>query len=418
MNIHFTGIGGIGMSALAQLCVQRGDTVTGSDTTPNPITNILESEGIHITFEQTKENITDNIDLLIYTEAVHEDNPERQEARLKNIPQKSYFEYLGEISKDYQTVAIAGTHGKTTTTGLLASAMIKAELDPTVIVGAQLPLLNDKNYRHGKSDWLIVEACEYRENFRFLKPEIVLITNVELDHVDYYQSEQHYIEAFQKFVKNAQTVVAHPNTPLIDQVLKGYEGAILWTNSSIKLNLNIIGKHNHDNALLCEKLLEILPLTQTEEGNFYYGLEQFKGSARRQERIGASEEIEIYDDYGHHPTEIEATYKAFQENFPKKTIGLLFEPHQYSRTKELFEDFANILQNTKPLGLLPIYEARDTDQDKQSVSIEKLAQACNGEIIRSQEEAKKFMQKHLKKGDILLCMGAGNISSFARELIK
>ena len=436
MNLYFSGIGGIGISALAQYCLTQGHTVTGSEISANPITEKLQSLGVVIHFEQKAENITNpeirntnpesQIDLLIYTEAVPPTNPERQKADELGILQKSYFEYLGEVSKSKRTIAVAGTHGKTTTVGMISSGFLAADFDVTVFIGSTLPEFHNANFHAGTNEWLLVEACEYRNNFQFLEPEIVVLTNVEYDHPDAYESEEHYLQTMTDFCDKAKVVIHHPD-PISEKILQKFSGHRIPTpqHTTYDTPLSIPGQHNRENAALALTLAEYLqeslpPSSLFPLSSFQKGLSSFSGTGRRQEYLGIKNDLHIYDDYGHHPTEIRVTIQALREKYPKAQIGLIYEPHQYSRTRQFKDEFIEAFQSADFLGLYPIYEARDTEQDKASISRNDLLSPSQGElegVIDTLQDVQNFCQK-LAPGDVLIFMGAGKISQFAREFME
>lgn len=414
MKLFFCGIGGIGMSALARWCMSEGYNVTGSEPLESNITKKLKHEGAKIFIEQKSSHIDSSYEGFIYTEAIPRNHPERIKAQELNIPQYSYFEYLGKMTTEKRLIGVAGTHGKTTTTGIIASGMISAGLDPWVVIGAQTQLLGGANFRPGKSEWAVVEACEYRENFRFLSPEIVILTNIEVDHVDYFKSEEQYFEAYRNFIKNAETVICHPNDPNTEKVLEGFMGEVIYTKN-VPLPLTLIGRHNQLNAQLAVALGTYL---NTDKSLFNSGVSEFTGTARRQELIGEKNEVLIYDDYGHHPTEIKATYEAFSNAFPHKKIGLIFEPHQYSRTRELYDEFVAILSNIEILGILPIYEARDSEEDIKALTTESFSHNCGGELLENNKDIEVFVEKYLSTHDIVIFMGAGKVSQIAHTYLE
>lgn len=462
MKIHFIGIGGIGISALAQFCKQQGHKVSGSEVQKTGIYKILKEQGIEVKIPQKAGNIPQDCDLVVYTEAIGTTNlellettehylfsdgkigtanPEFLEARKRNIPIKSYFEFLGKISQKFRTIAVAGTHGKTTTTGLLSAGFKKAGFGASVFIGSKLKEFNNSNFFAGTNDFLLVEACEYRNNFRFLCPEIVILTGIELDHVDFYRDEDHYLQTFSDFCDKAKVVIFHENDQKAQKVLKNFKGQkIAVSNEKINdLNLNISGTHNRKNALLALACAEYLK-QEFSFSEFRTGMESFSGAWRRQEFLGEkilntdnaeAHKILVFDDYGHHPTEIKATLQGFRERFPEQCIGLIFEPHQFSRTKQFFKSFLSAFELADLTGIFPIYEARDTQADKDSISIDHFI--CeNPEIqkIESLSDAEIFAQNLLQKGitqtrlplekvnPVLLFMGAGKIDVFAKEFLK
>ena len=421
MKLYFVGIGGIGTSALAQLCAYRGDTVLGSNMGETAIWPQLEQAGVTLFKEHDTNHLPHDTDLLIYSEAVPEDNPERSQARALSISEKSYFEYLGEISKDYRTIAVTGTHGKTTTSAMIAAGMIQAGFPATMIVGSKLKEFNGSNFyqnpgskpaTNDEPGFLIVEACEYRNNFQYLNPEIIILTNLELDHVDYYRDEAHYLETFTNFCNKAKTVIYHTDSPLIEKVLQHFEGDRIIISSDNNLPLQVPGAHNRSNASLALATAE--EIADINYKKFKKGVCNYTGTWRRLEHLGTVQNIEIYDDYGHHPTEIKATLQALREKHPDSKIGLIFEPHQYSRTKEFFTQFTESFTHADFTALYPIYAARDTEADKKSISRQDFT---NVQLVDDLTSAQSFSQQ-LSPGDILIFMGAGVISQLAHQFIN
>ncbi len=420
MKLHFVGIGGIGTSGLAQLSASLGHKISGSNQGSTPIFEKLISLGFNQLYEgHDPYNLTAETDLLIYSEAVPPNNPERERAKTLGIREKSYFEYLGEISQTYQTIAVAGTHGKTTTTGLIAAGLQSTDLDATILVGSTLDILEGSNFKAGTDNFLVVEACEYRENFKWLEPEVLLITNLEWDHADYFKSEEEYFAAFKRLAARSKNVLYHQHDEAVRAML-----ADVQTNKipipaqsphSWEAILNVWGHANQQNATLALGLAHYLSL---DLETFKTGLGHYKGAGRRQEFLGETHTgINVFDDYGHHPTEIAATLEAFKSQFPDAKIGLIYEPHQYSRTHQFFAEFAEAFRLADHTALFPIYEARDTEADKAAISLEDFSKD-NPELdlVSTLEEAQIFTNK-LNKDDILLFMGAGKISQFAHEFI-
>ena len=414
MNIYFSGIGGIGISSLAQFCLNRGDNISGSDISETVMTKVLEGKGVKINFQQISVNISGNIDVLVYTEAIPVRNPERVRAKELNIPSYSYFEYLGIISRDLRTIAVAGTHGKTTTTGLIAAGFSKTKIKPTVIVGTVLDMFGGTNFQVGDSEFLVVEACEYRENFRFLSPEIVILTGVDYDHIDAFPTEESYFQAFEKFIENAKIVIYHADDENITKVLQNFSGKKIAVENPAKLDLKLIGDFNQKNAALTLKLSEVLNL---DKKCFTKGLQKFAGIGRRQEFIGEKDGILFYDDYAHHPVEIRELYQGFKNEFPGKKIGMVFEPHQHSRTKELFREFCQEFSKIDSLGIMPIYAARDSEEDKKFTIDNFFCENSDWQKIQNNSDMKKFLQD-FGDGDIVIFCGAGNISQFGRDFLK
>lgn len=414
MNIHCIGIGGIGLSSVAQWCLHRGDRVTGSDQEPNAITEMVAQKGAEIYFPQKKEKVPLDTDLVIYSQAIDPQNPERQIARERDLPQKSYFEFLGEISKDFKTIAVAGTHGKTTTCGMIASGMITADFPATFFIGSTLRELENRNFKAGTNPWAVIEACEYRNNFQFLSPQILLLTNIEWDHPDYYKTEKEYFEAFQKLIHRSQKIIYHADDATTKDLVKDFKGELLPVLRSEKINLGVPGQHNQKNAQLAQKLFKYLNLSSSKTQK---GLLAYTGAGRRMEYHGEKNGFSIYDDYGHHPTEIRATLQALREKHPGAHIALIYEPHQFSRTRHFFDDFVFSLGQADILGLYPIYATRDTAEDQRSVSLEKLQEKLPASIQVEKIPDIKKITSQMHKGDVLVFMGAGKINLFARDFL-
>ena len=417
MKIHFVGIGGIGISGVAQFCKERGDEISGSDITESEIFPALAKVGIEVFIPQSAANVPDDCDLVVYTEAVDENNPERVFAKEKGMREMSYFRFLGEISSEFHTIAVTGTHGKTTTVAMIAAGMKVTSFDPTFFVGSTLSEFNGSNFCLGSNDWMVVEACEYRNNFQYLKPQIIVLTNVEWDHPDSYPTEESYFEAFRSFVADAKLVIYHRGDEGAEKVLETFKGEKLSIPSqspnSWEHILRIKGQHNYDNATLALALAHKLELNLEQ---FKKGLGNFTGAGRRQELLATVDGVHIYDDYGHHPTEIKATLQGLREKHTNAKIGLIYEPHQFSRTKQFFPEFVEALRLADFCALFPIYEARDNEEDKQFGVGNFLIAEPDFVLVQTKDEAKEF-QKNLQAGDILLFMGAGNISAFARDFL-
>lgn len=412
-HIHCIGIGGIGLSALARLAKHQGKTVTGSDVHPSKITKDLEIEGFEYWSGHEPSRVHPNCDLIIYTIAIQESDKELLEAKHRGIKCMSYPEALGEVTKDYVTIAIAGTHGKTTTTAMLASAMKGAGINPTVIVGSLLKN-GDSNFIAGDSKYLIVEACEYRRSFLNLHPAHAIITNIDNDHLDYYKDLDEIRSAFQEFVdkiKSEGFVVTHE---LVD--LKHKNIIISDGIEVLPQELSVLGKHNRDNAQLVIAMCKSLGI---EENGVRKGLYEFTGTWRRMEYKKTLVKGQIlYDDYGHHPTEIKATLSALREKFAmgKHRLIVIFQPHLYSRTKLLLNDFAGAFILADIICILPIYASREAHDDSISSYdlVEKTENAIN---VESFDEVVKFIEKKSHNGDIIVTIGAGDVYTIGDLLI-
>jgi UDP-N-acetylmuramate--alanine ligase len=424
MKIHFIGIGGIGMSALARHYISLGHSVSGSDQSSSEIITDLIDEGANIKIGHSRDNITPDINMVVYTAAIDNSNPELVRAReLVNMDASikvlTYAEALGEMTKSKRTIAICGTHGKTTTTAMAYEALKSAGVDASMILGSLIDYKGKKtNYIGGTSDWIIIEACEYKRSFLNYNPEIIIVTNIDSDHLDYYKDLKEIQEAFQQFVNrlpdNGELIV-HKN----EFDILNFKNKILADDySKNDLNLSVPGEHNRNNAQLIVALGNVLKLNSEKIGE---GLRNFKGTWRRQEYMGRYFNMECYDDYAHHPSEIKATLQAFKElvknnevesGAGEKKVVAAFMPHLYSRTKLLLNEFAESFSDADEVILLPIYAAREV-QDT-SISSEMLAEKIKGKgkavkLVKDINEFKDYMQSRNNEGFVLVTMGAGDI---------
>lgn len=419
-TIYFAGIGGIGMSALAQMMKQRGDTVIGSDIAPSPVTDLLAEKGIKVTFDQTGADVVSGIDVLVYSAALKEDNPERMRARELSIPELTYFEMLGAISREFRTVAVAGTHGKTTTTGMLAKILRDADVSPSAIVGS---LMKDfgSNYLSGDSEVFVVEACEYERHFLELAPEVLVVTNIEFDHSDYYRDLADVQDAFRTFMEKVPahgTIVTDTEHPHIAPLLSGLSARVVNYMEEPALALLVPGEHNQMNARAAARAAKaVVPALLPLELNRSLG--SFHGTWRRFEEKGRSKEgFMVYDDYAHHPTAIKETLRALKAQTTGR-IFIAFHPHLYSRTRDLLDGFARAFEGADEVLIAPIYAAREIDDG--SVSSELLAARVSAEGVRARatsfEEIERIVREEAKEGDVVMTMGAGDIYKVADRLI-
>ncbi len=356
-HVHMIGIGGIGMSALARYYKNHGWHVSGSDSGESDLINDLRNEGIEIKKYEDEENINSDIDLVVYTIAIQETNLELVKAKSDGLNVLTYPEALGKISENKKVIAVCGTHGKTTTTAMAFFALREAGLDASMIVGSLIDYDGKRtNYVHGDSEWIIIEACEYRRSFLNYNPNIIVVTNVDADHLDYYRDIDDVRSAFQEFVNKLGSegqVIIHEAGDFLDFKNK----TIVDGLEVLKTDLSVPGKHNRENAKLVLGLAKVLGLDLQKTKS---GLSKFKGTWRRQEYKGKHFDMDCYDDYAHHPTEIAATLDAIKEKVDgKKKIIAIFMPHLYSRTKLLLDDFAKAFTDADEVILLPIYAARE-----------------------------------------------------------
>ena len=424
MRIYFIGIGGIGISALAKYYLKKGNEVFGSDVSGNDIIEKLLKEGCHINIgPQKKENLTENLDLVIYTPAVNERNEEFTEAKRRGIKLLSYPEALGEFSNNLFTLAVSGTHGKSTTTTMLSFILIEAGLDPTVIVGTKVKEFGDSNLRIGSSKYLVIEACEYENSFLHYHPQISLIMNIEADHLDYFKNIENINNSFKQFAAQSEKVIIQNE---LDSVIE-HKNKIVFNKEDAEILNNILqvpGQFNKINAFHALKAARELGI---DDEVSFRALAKFKGTWRRMDIDDQSFDFTIINDYGHHPTAIKVTLEAIREKYPTQKIYCLYQPHQYERTFNLFDAFVGAFQKSldknyiDELLIYPIYtvEARESEEIKSKVSSEKVVLAVNREkclFIKDFESTKEFIEKNLKKNDVLVIMGAGNIYDFYHYL--
>ncbi|MSU56228.1 MAG: UDP-N-acetylmuramate--L-alanine ligase [Candidatus Taylorbacteria bacterium] len=426
-TVHFIGIGGIGTSAIARMFVLEGKKVSGSDMAESEVTEGLKEAGAVISIGESAENVPEDVDLVIYTIAILDTNAELVEAKKRGISILSYPEALGILSKEKYTIAIVGTHGKTTTTAMVAKILMDSGLDPTVIVGSFLFDKDGKrtNFVAGRSKYLVVEGCEYCRSFLNLSPSILVITNIDADHLDYYRDMEDIVSAFvelsQKLPKdgylildshapNVQAVVKQSHSQNADyEVLKLPEG----------FKLHIPGKHNLLNARAAWGVAKVLGISDEKA---LASLSAFRGTWRRFEYRGKAQNgALVYDDYGHHPTEIEATLQGTREMFPTQKIVVVFQPHLYSRTKQHLQGFGSAFKEASSVILLPIYPAREKDPgdiNSQMVVDAIKKQGKDAHLVQTFEESAALAQTLCGAGDLIITLGAGETNRVADLLVK
>lgn len=439
---YFVGIGGIGMSALAQMLSSQGVQVTGSDREESPATELLESKGITVIVGQKAEQVSANAEIIIYSDAVPPENPERVRARELSIPQCSYFEMLGKVSKGRRTVAVAGTHGKTTTTGMLAKILADGGVSPTAVIGS---IVKDfgSNYLPGTSDLFVVEACEYRDHLLELTPQVLVITNLEWDHTDYFPSLKALQETFKKAISEVSadgTIVTNLQDKNIAPLLAGVRAHIVdymhmgRSDLPILYDLNIPGEFNQMNARAAAAAARIV-LPTISDIAIEQSLAAFEGTWRRFEYKGKTAQgANVYDDYAHHPTAVRVTLKAlrakvkglhpfeYDETSPAGQAGKIivaFHPHLYSRTRDLLDEFATAFVDADKVLIAPIYSAREKDDG--SISSEILAEHIRATgtdaTALNSFEAIEGVLGEAGEGDTIMTMGAGDIYKVADKII-
>ena len=448
IHVHFIGIGGISMSGLAEILLDEGFTISGSDSKESDLTKHLEAKGISVFYGQKASNIIPGIDLIVYTAAIHEDNPEFAQAKAQGLPMLSRAELLGQIMDNYeQSIAVAGTHEKTTTTSMISQILLEAKTDPTITVGGILEAING-NLRVGESEVFISEACEYTNSFLNFRPKYSIILNVEAEHLDFFKDLDDIRKSFHKFAANTLADGATIINGEIDnytEIVEGLPQRIITygLNSSydyyaenitydekacaifsvmhdgqkiMDVHLNVPGKHNVSNSLAAIALCDIMDIPNEA---VISGLLKFGGANRRFQYKGKIDGITIIDDYAHHPTEIKATLTA-AANYPHERLVLVFQPHTYSRTKAFLDDFAEVLSMADVVVLADIYAARE--QNTYGVSSKDILnllkkKGTEAYYLPSFEEIEKFLLKNCINGDLLITMGAGNVVEIGEALL-
>ena len=412
------GVGGIGMSALAQLYADHGAHVSGSDREESPTTTLLQQKHIEVLIGQKAENVPSDAELVVYTEAIPHDHSERVRAKELGLRTVSYFEALGEVSAGKRTIAVSGTHGKTTTTGMLAKVLRDAGASPTAIVGS---IVRDfeSNYLAGASDWFVVEACEYKRDFLTLSPEILVITNIEFDHSDYYRDLADVQDAFRSIIKQTTgAVVADATHENIAPLLTGLSIPVIDYTQEPAYDIPLLGEFNQMNARAAVSAAKTaVPTLSTTE--IQESLGTFKGSWRRFEYKGKTAQgADVYDDYAHHPTAVRKTLGEVRRKTQGK-IYVAFHPHLFSRTRDLFEDFVHAFKDADRVYIAPIYAAREVDDG--SVSSEMLAERITKTGVNASsgtmEEIQHTLAEVPREGDIVITMGAGDIYKVADALV-
>lgn len=439
--IHMIGIGGTSMSGIAEIILNMGFKVTGSDMSQSIYTENLEKSGINVYIGCNADNVN-NSSLVVYSAAIKQDNPEILRAKELGIPTMERSDFLGEITKLYEkTISVCGTHGKTTTTSMISMAFLESGKDPTVQVGANIRGLNNANFKVGNSPYFVLESCEYVRSFLKFHPQTVALLNIEEDHLDYYKDLDDIKSAFKEFVmlvpesgyvivnsdnSNCMDVVKNSNAKIITIGIENknadfyadnicvmpngcYSFDVHFENNVYPIELNVLGYHNVYNALVA---IAVSITHGVSIQNIITALKNFTGASRRFEYVGSVNGAKIYDDYAHHPTEIKATLESAVKIKHDKT-WVVFQPHTYSRTRALFNEFVNAFEKASTLILVDIYAAREKDDG--SISSKMLADKINEKYknclyIPTIEEAENYLKEHVSKNDIVLTIGAGTVT--------
>lgn len=421
-KIYCIGIGGIGLSALAQLLAHEGHEVVGSDRSPSVVTELLEKRGIKVSIGSDASFITPDIELVIYSAAVHEDNPERMRVKELGIPSMTYFQALGKVSEGKKTIAVSGTHGKTTTTAMITKILVDGGLKPTAIIGS-LTKDFESNFVAGEGDVFVVEACEYKKHFLHVTPTVLVITNIEWDHTDFFGSLREVIGAFnelaRKIVSGGAVIFNGKSTSTL-QALDGVRARQVPYEVESAPPLELIGEFNRENARAAKAAVRAL-FPQVEEEQMDASLQSFKGTWRRFEYKGKTQEgALVYDDYAHHPTAMQLTIEAAKKKFPHKKIIVAFHPHLYSRTKSLMVDFAEALSHASTAVIAPIFAAREeSDPEVTSKVLAEYARRAGGTVqaLPDFDSIEKWLRTEAKEDDVIITMGAGDIYKVADSLV-
>lgn len=449
IHVHFIGIGGISMSGLAQILLKEGFRISGSDTKQSPLTQQLSELGAAVYIGQNAGNLDDTPDLVVYTAAIHPDNAEYAAAVSAGIPMLSRAELLGQIMHNYeQSIAVAGTHGKTTTTSMCSQVLLTALADPTISVGGILDAIGG-NIRVGSSEVFITEACEYTNSFLHFYPKYSIITSVEAEHLDFFKDIDDIRRSFHAFASNTSaegaliingqieelgTITEYLNCKVITYGLcetDDYYAADISFNDHAcasytamhkgeslgKITLSVPGIHNVSNSLAVIALCLDMGLSMD---TIQKGLQQFGGTKRRFEYKGTYQGVTVIDDYAHHPTEVKASLTAAQ-NYPHNRIICVFQPHTYSRTQAFLKEFAEVLSMADIVVLADIYAAREQNTiGIHSTAILKELQARGTEsyYFPTFEEIEKFLSDHCMNNDLLITMGAGDVYQIGEHLLQ
>ena len=455
-KVHFIGIGGSGLSAIARLLLERGDTVTGSDRTLSSFAIELQKAGATVYVGHHPRNVT-GADYVVRSSAIHDDNPEVNAARLAKIPVYKRADFLGQLMADKTGIAVAGTHGKTTTTAMIAWVLTELQRDPSFIIGSTMINLG-VNAHAGEGNTFVIEADEYDRMFLGLKPRIEVVTNLEHDHPDCYPTYEDMHAAFESFVDllpaDGTLIVCADDSgaaSLISQARKagkavigyaiqgemtimspswiqartlemnslgGYRFQVLSNlsgeNTSMKVDLQVPGEHNVRNALAVLAVVEILGLPAQKAAE---ALAKFSGTGRRFEIRGEANGVTVIDDYAHHPTEIMATLAAARARYPDRRIWAVWQPHTYSRTQTLFAEFSRAFKDADEVIVSEVYASREPLQEFTSAEVVSAMPHASARYIRTLKEISHYLIKQLQPGDVLLVLSAGDANQICTDVL-
>ena len=449
IHIYFIGIGGISMSGLAEILLSEGFRISGSDRSPSPLTRKLEEQGAKVYYGQREENLSPDIDLIVYTSAIKPDNPEMIAAGRLGIATLTRAQLLGQMMKNYKMpIAVSGTHGKTTTTSMISEILLESGDDPTLSIGGIYKPIGG-NIRVGSSDRFVTEACEYTNSFLSFFPKVGIILNIEEDHLDFFKDIYDIRNSFHEFARLLPadgTLIINGDIDHCEEITADLVCKVVTYGSSSDFeycptnitydeagcpsfhlmradgkeevfSLRVPGEHNIYNAMAAIALADLLdiPVGLTAEALLHY-----VGTDRRFEYKGKVNGFTVIDDYAHHPTEIRATLMA-AKNYPHRTTWCVFQPHTYTRTKTFLTDFAKALSLADEIVLADIYAARENDtlgisSQTLQAEIEKLGHRCY--YFPSFDEIQNFLLTNCTKDDLLITMGAGDVAIIGENLLK
>ena len=423
MKIFCSGIGGIGLSAYASLQRAAGNDVSGSDRTESDLLEDLRSQGIAVLMNQDGSGVPKDADLFVYSEASPEQAPERIKAAEYGIPQKSYPQALAELTQGKRVIAVCGTHGKSSTTAMAARLLMQSGLDPSIVIGTKMKELDGSNWHRGSGEIFLIEACEYRRSFLHYAPEIILLSTCDGDHFDYFKDQNDYDNAFVEFLERLPedgSVITHLDDPDCARVVKRSQKKVIDADRYPMISLQTPGRHMQQNAQLALALGDLLQIPPTSSEQSLSG---YAGAWRRMEKRGLMHhDVPVYDDYGHHPREIRATLQGLRAEYSDRRLICVFQPHTHDRTLKLYDAFAESFADADLVIIPNIYDARahlekesvDVDRFVQDIAERSKVEARNGTSLA---ETEKMLLSTVQSNDLVVCMGAGDVTDLATRLI-
>lgn len=430
-QIHFIGIGGIGVSALAKYYLSRGAKISGSDLSSSEITDELIKIGAQIFIgKHSKKNLPKTAGMVIHTAATAKDNPELEEAKRRKLRVQSYAEALGELTKKYKTITVSGAHGKSTTTAMTALVLEKGHCDPLVIVGTKVKEFGNSNFRSGLGGYFVLEADEWNKSFLRYNPQIAVLTNIDAEHLDTYRNIGHVASVFKKFLSRIPKdglIIANADDKIVKKIAKESKRRVIWYSlkdkeaNLIKNTIRVTGDHNILNAIAAFRVGRALGVGQAE---ILQALSGFSGTWRRFEFKGIINKAPIFDDYAHHPSEIKATLAAAKRRFPFGRVISVFQPHQHKRLNSLFSDFTGAFDHSDITCVLDVYDVagREDQKSKKAVNSFMLASALSekGKDARYMyhSQVADFLKNEVRSNDAVIFMGAGDIYKLTNKVVS